>query len=98
MSWYRSYFNMTLHFFIFIYVQLSSKEHQIPQCKINSLQMFQSKPLHLHHLIITSSVIEGVASLREVVQYISGVKNWYPAAVHPGYPEKVVCKLNKTFN
>ena len=35
--------------------------------------MFQSKPLHLHYLIVTCSVIEGVASLREVVQYISRV-------------------------
>ena len=57
--------------------------------------MFQSEPLHLHYLIITGSVIEGVTSLREVVQYISRVKDRDPAAVHPGYPKKVICKLDK---
>lgn len=35
--------------------------------------MFQGKPLHFHYLIVTRSVVEGVASLREVVQYISRV-------------------------
>lgn len=54
--------------------------------------MFQSKPLHLHYFIITGAVVEGVTSLREVVQYVPGVENRYPAAVHPGYPKKVVCK------
>lgn len=65
---------------------------------MNLLQMLQSKPLHLHHLVVTGSVIEGVASLREVVQHISGVKNRDPAAVDPGYPEKVVCEPNEKCN
>lgn len=60
--------------------------------------MLQSKPLHLHHLVITGSVVEGVASLREVVQHISRVKNRHQAAVHPGYPKKVVCTLDGKFN
>lgn len=57
--------------------------------------MFQGEPLHLHYLIITGSVIERVAPLREVIQYISRVKDRHPAAVHPGYPQKVVCKFNQ---
>lgn len=60
--------------------------------------MLQSKPLHLHHLVITGSVVEGVASLREVVQHISRIKNRHQAAVHPGYPKKVVCTLDGKFN
>jgi len=57
--------------------------------------MLQSEPLHLHYLIVASSVIEWVAPLWEVVQYIPRVKNWHPAAVHPGYPEKVVCEIEQ---
>lgn len=53
--------------------------------------MLQRQPLHLHHLIVTGSVIERVTSLREIVQYISRVKNRHPATVHPGNPKKVVC-------
>lgn len=60
--------------------------------------MLQGEPLHLHYLIITSSVIKGIASLREIVEYISRVKNWHPAAVHPGYAKKVICKLKKHYN
>lgn len=64
---------------------------------MNLLQMLQSEPLHLYYLIIAGSVIEGVTSLREIVQHISRIENWHPAAVHPGYPKQVVCKLNERF-
>lgn len=79
-------------------ISLCTNSFQIPQCKTNLLEMFKSKPLHLHHLVITGPVVEGVASLGEVVQHISGVKNRHQAAVHPGYPKKVVCTLDGKFN
>ena len=52
--------------------------------------MFQSETLHLHDLIVAGSVVEGVAPLREVVQHIARIEDGHPAAVHPGYPQKVV--------
>lgn len=52
--------------------------------------MFQTKPLHLYNLIVARSVVEWVTSLREIVQHISRVKNWYQAAVHPGNAKKVI--------
>lgn len=69
--------------------------YQISIYKTNLLQMIHGKPLHLHYLIIASTVIERVASVRKVLQHISRIKTWYPIAVHPGYPEKVIWKLNK---
>lgn len=63
----------------------------------NLLEVFQSEPLHLHNLVVTGPVIEGVASLREVVQYISRVQNWHQATVHPRYPQKVVCTWDEKF-
>lgn len=65
---------------------------------MNLLKMLQSEPLHLYYLIITGSVIEGVTSLREIVQHISRIKNRHPATVHPGYPKQVVCKFNENRN
>lgn len=55
--------------------------------------MFQTKPLHLYHLIVAGSVVEWVTSLREIVQHISRVKNWHQAAVHPGNAKKVIWNL-----
>lgn len=80
-----------------VFILIMSNYFQINTVSVNLRQMLQGEPLHLHYLIITCAVIKGVASLREIVQYISRVKNRHPAAVHPGYAKKVVCKLKKHF-
>lgn len=59
----------------------------------NLLEVFQSQPLHLHHLVVARSVVERVTSLREIVQHVSRVENGHQAAVHPGYAKKVVWKV-----
>lgn len=64
-------------------------------CEINLLEVLQRESLHLDHLIVTGSVVEGVAPLWEVVQHIARVQDGHQAAVHPGYPEQVVCKLDE---
>lgn len=69
----------------------------LPQCPIYLLEMFQSKPLHLYYLIVARSVIEWVTSLREIVQYISRVKNRYQTAIHPGYAKEIVWNLHEKF-
>lgn len=59
------------------------------------LEMVQAEPLHFHHLVITSAVIEGVTPLREVIEYISRVEDGHQAAVHPGYAQQVFWNVNQ---
>lgn len=56
------------------------------------LQMVQGQPLHLHHLIVTRPVIEGVASFGEVIQDSDIVQYRDPGAVHPGDAQQIIYK------
>lgn len=55
------------------------------------LQVVKGEPLHFDHFIVASSVIEWVASFREVVQDIPSIENGDPSTINPGYPQEVIC-------
>lgn len=52
--------------------------------------MFQSEPLHLHHLVVAGAVVERITPLGEIIQHVARVEDGHPATINPRYPQQVV--------